>query len=77
MNITQKNQQWSHNISNISLEMLQNVPGKNTNINQVHKKIKVKLKLSLCLTKHHAMKIYIQEVEVYLSVFLTLALDGG
>jgi hypothetical protein len=57
--------------------MLQNVPGKNTNINQVHKKIKVKLKLSLCLTKHHAMKIYIQEVEVYLSVFLTLALDGG
>jgi hypothetical protein len=37
---------------------------------------KVKVKLSLCLTKHHAMKTY-WGVEVDLHVFLTLALGGG
>jgi hypothetical protein len=33
-------------------------------------------KLSLCLTRHHAIKTY-WEVEVYLHAFLTSALDGG
>jgi hypothetical protein len=37
---------------------------------------KVKLKLSLCLTKHHAMKMY-WGVEVWLHAFLISALDGG
>jgi hypothetical protein len=35
-----------------------------------------KVKLSLCLTKHHAMKTY-WGMEVYLHAFLTSALDGG
>jgi hypothetical protein len=39
-------------------------------------KVKVKVKLSLCLTKHHAMKMY-WGVEVQLHGFLTLVLDGG
>jgi hypothetical protein len=38
--------------------------------------LKVKVKLSLCLTKHHAMKTY-WGVEVYLHEFLAPALDGG
>jgi hypothetical protein len=37
---------------------------------------KVKVKLSLCLTKHHVMKTY-WGVEVYLHAFLISALDGG
>jgi hypothetical protein len=36
---------------------------------------KVKVRLSLCLTKHHSMKAY-WRVEVYLHTFLTSALDG-
>jgi hypothetical protein len=36
-------------------------------------KVKVKVKLSLCLTKHHAIKT----VEVYLRTLLTLALEEG
>jgi hypothetical protein len=40
-------------------------------------KEKVKVKVSLCLTKHHAMKTY-WGVEVYSSTaFLTSTLDGG
>jgi hypothetical protein len=38
--------------------------------------IKVKLKLSLCLTKHHATKTY-WGVEVYPHEFFTSALEGG
>jgi hypothetical protein len=37
---------------------------------------KVKVKLSLRLTKHHAMKAY-WGAEVWLHAFLTSALDGG
>jgi hypothetical protein len=37
---------------------------------------KVKVKLSLCLTKHHDMKLY-REVEVQHHTFLTSALDAG
>jgi len=37
---------------------------------------KVKAKLSLCLSKHQAMKTY-WGVEVELQAFLTLALDGA
>jgi hypothetical protein len=36
---------------------------------------KVKVQLSLCLTKYHAMKTY-WGVEVYHHAFLTLILDG-
>jgi hypothetical protein len=36
----------------------------------------VKIKMSLCLCKYHAMKIY-GVVEVQLHPFLTLALGGG
>jgi hypothetical protein len=36
----------------------------------------LKVKLSLCLTKHHAMKTY-WGVEAYLHAFLTQALDGS
>jgi hypothetical protein len=36
----------------------------------------IKVKLTLCLAKHHAIKTY-WGVEVYLHAFLTLALDGG
>jgi hypothetical protein len=39
-------------------------------------KVKVKVELSLCLIKHHAVKTY-WGVEVYLQAFLTSALDGG
>jgi hypothetical protein len=39
-------------------------------------KVKVKVKLSLCLTKHRAMKTY-WGVEVLLHVFLTSGLYGG
>jgi hypothetical protein len=38
--------------------------------------VKVKAKMSLCLTKHHAMKTH-WGVEVYLHAFLTSALHGG
>jgi hypothetical protein len=38
--------------------------------------VNVKVKLSLCLIKLHAMKMY-GGVEVYLHEFLTLALGGG
>jgi hypothetical protein len=38
--------------------------------------VKVKVKLPLCLTKHHAMKVY-WGMEVQLHTFLTSALDGG
>jgi hypothetical protein len=37
---------------------------------------KVNAKLSLCLTKHHAMKTH-GGVEVQFHAFLTLELDGG
>jgi hypothetical protein len=37
--------------------------------------VHVKAKLSLCLTKHHAMKTY-GRVEVWLHTFLASALDG-
>jgi hypothetical protein len=37
---------------------------------------KVKMKLSQCLTKHHAMKMY-GRVEVQLHALLTSELDGG
>jgi hypothetical protein len=36
----------------------------------------VNVKMSLCLTKHHAMKTY-WGLEVYLHALLTAALDGG
>jgi hypothetical protein len=38
--------------------------------------LKVKVMLSLCLTKQNAMKTY-WGVEVHLHAFLTLTLDGG
>jgi hypothetical protein len=38
--------------------------------------VKVKVKLSLCLNKHHAMKAY-WGVEVERHAFLTSALEGG
>jgi hypothetical protein len=38
--------------------------------------VKKGIKLSLCLIKHHAIKIYV-EVEVWLHAFLTSVLDGG
>jgi len=37
---------------------------------------KVKVKLALCLTKHHAMNMY-GGVETWLHAFLTSAMDGG
>jgi hypothetical protein len=37
---------------------------------------KVKVKLSVCLTKHHTMKTY-RGIQVQLHTFLTLALYGG
>jgi hypothetical protein len=37
---------------------------------------KVKIKLSLCLIKHHTIRIY-EGVEVYVHTFLTSALGGG
>jgi hypothetical protein len=40
------------------------------------RKVKKKVKLSLCLTKHHAMKTY-WGVEVQLHTFFTSALGGG
>jgi hypothetical protein len=36
----------------------------------------IKVKLSLCLTKHHAMKTY-GGVKVQFYAFLTSVLDGG
>jgi hypothetical protein len=36
----------------------------------------MKVKTSLCLTKHHAKKTY-RRLEIQLHVFLTTALDGG
>jgi hypothetical protein len=41
----------------------------------VRKLLKTVTQLSLCLTKHHARKTY-GEVEEWLHVFLTAALDG-
>jgi hypothetical protein len=41
-----------------------------------NKNTEKKIKLSLCLTKHHTMKMY-WGVEVELHVLLTSALDGG
>jgi hypothetical protein len=38
--------------------------------------VEVKVKLSLCLTKHHAMKSY-GSMEVQLHAFLTLAQGGS
>jgi hypothetical protein len=38
--------------------------------------LKVTIKLSLCLTKHHTMKTYLR-VEVYLHAFIISALDGS
>jgi len=38
--------------------------------------IKVKVRLSLCLSEHHAIKTH-WGVDVWLHAFLTLALDGG
>jgi len=38
-------------------------------------RVKVKVKLSTCLTKHDAMKTH-GAVEVYLHTFLTSTLDG-
>jgi hypothetical protein len=46
----------------------------NTDISLQH--VKVKVKLSLCLTKYHAMKRH-GEMEVQLHAFLTLAPDEG
>jgi len=42
----------------------------------VQARLKVKVKLSLCLTKHHARKMY-WEVEDSSTNSLTLLLDGG
>jgi hypothetical protein len=42
----------------------------------IYFKVTVKVKLSLCLTKHHDMQVY-WGAEVYLHAFLTSALDGG
>jgi hypothetical protein len=40
-------------------------------------KLKVKVKLSLCLTKHHAMKAYWWSGGIAPRILLTFALDGG
>jgi hypothetical protein len=36
----------------------------------------VRLKISLCLSKHHFMKMY-GRIELYLQALITSALDGG
>jgi hypothetical protein len=38
-------------------------------------KVSLKVKWSLCLIRHHVMKVY-KGVEVWLQTFLTLTLDG-
>jgi hypothetical protein len=48
----------------------------NVDKNDVRETVNVKVKLSPCLAKYHAMKTY-WGMEVYLHAFLTSALDGG
>jgi hypothetical protein len=67
-----------HNALNLLLSHFPNSLVLSFNIfnSKTDKIMKVNIKLSLCLTKHHTMKKY-WGAEVKLHAFLTSELDGG